>query len=65
MQGSPIRRIGYWNWLRNIAVALGNAPNSERVIAALRLHAKTDNETLREHVEWALQEQSIKTSNDS
>jgi len=65
MQGSPIRRIGYWNWLRNIAVALGNAPNNERVVAALQSRAMTDNETLREHVEWALQEHVLKTANNA
>ncbi|MDP6652601.1 MAG: tRNA epoxyqueuosine(34) reductase QueG, partial [Gammaproteobacteria bacterium] len=34
--GSPIRRIGYECWLRNIAVALGNADFSEQLVAALR-----------------------------
>lgn len=61
MQGSPIRRIGYWNWLRNIAVALGNATYSERVLAALKSRCDSTNDTLREHVAWALNEQSEKT----
>jgi len=65
MQGSPIRRIGYWNWLRNIAVALGNAPTSKRVVEALRFRTRTDNEILREHVEWALQEHANKTACDA
>ncbi len=64
MQGSPIRRIGYWNWLRNIAVALGNAPHSKSVIAALQSRAMTDNEILREHIDWALEEHTLKSSND-
>jgi len=60
MQGSPIRRIGYWNWLRNIAVALGNATNSEKVMAALHSRCDSTNDTLNEHVAWALNEQSQK-----
>jgi len=62
MQGSPIRRIGYWNWLRNIAIALGNAPYSEEVVSALSTRASTDNAVLREHVEWALNELILKQS---
>lgn len=53
-EGSAIRRIGYECWLRNIAVALGNAPRDEKIIAALeeKLHHTSD--LVREHVEWAL-----------
>lgn len=57
MQGSPIRRIGYWNWLRNIAVALGNAVPSNQITEALNARIDTGNDILREHVTWALQEQ--------
>jgi len=55
-EGSAIRRIGYECWLRNIAVALGNAPTDQAVIDALS--AKRDHPSLlvREHVEWALGE---------
>jgi epoxyqueuosine reductase len=53
-EGSPIRRIGYECWLRNIAVALGNGPGSETAIAALRAHAGHPSELVREHVQWAL-----------
>lgn len=53
--GSAIRRIGYERWLRNIAVALGNAPRSEDVIAALRARADHPSALVREHVAWALQ----------
>jgi len=52
--GSALRRLGYRRWLRNIAVALGNAPTSERVLAALRSRAGATDETVREHVRWAL-----------
>jgi epoxyqueuosine reductase len=53
-EGSAIRRIGYERWLRNVAVALGNAPSSPRVVAALRSRADDPSELVREHVAWAL-----------
>jgi epoxyqueuosine reductase len=52
--GSAIRRIGHERWLRNIAVALGNAPTSPAIIAALRARADHPSELVREHVTWAL-----------
>lgn len=54
MRGSAIRRIGFEQWLRNLAVGLGNAPTSPRVIAALRSRADGPSALVREHVEWAL-----------
>jgi epoxyqueuosine reductase len=60
-EGSPIRRIGHERWLRNIAVALGNAPPSAEVIAALKARANHPSALVREHVAWALAEQSAKT----
>jgi len=54
MRGSAIYRIGYERWSRNIAVALGNAPTSADVIAALRARRSDPSELVREHVEWAL-----------
>lgn len=53
-EGSAIRRIGYRRWLRNIAVALGNAPTGPRVVAALQDRAGDPSELVREHVAWAL-----------
>jgi epoxyqueuosine reductase len=53
-EGSAIRRIGYECWLRNIAVALGNAPRSAAVIAALQARADHVSPLVREHVTWAL-----------
>lgn len=53
-EGSAIRRIGYECWLRNIAVALGNAPRDEKIIAALQEKLHHPSELVREHVEWAL-----------
>jgi epoxyqueuosine reductase len=54
LRGSPIRRIGYERWLRNLAVGLGNAPTSPDVIAALRSKRDHPSPLVREHVEWAL-----------
>jgi epoxyqueuosine reductase len=53
-EGNPIRRTGYERWLRNLAVALGNAPTSKRVIEALGARRDHPSELVREHVEWAL-----------
>lgn len=53
-EGSAIRRIGYVHWLRNIAVALGNAPTHTDVINALQQRAHYPSSLVREHVEWAL-----------
>jgi len=52
--GSAIRRIGHERWLRNIAVALGNASTSDEVILALGSRADDPSELVREHVAWAL-----------
>ena len=56
-EGSAIRRIGHEQWLRNIAVAMGNAPRSPAVIEALRSRADHPSTLVREHVAWALQRQ--------
>ena len=55
-EGSAIRRIGYESWLRNIAVALGNAETTAAVIAALESRIDTPLKILAEHVNWALQQ---------
>ncbi|EIL2910325.1 tRNA epoxyqueuosine(34) reductase QueG [Vibrio alginolyticus] len=56
MEGSAIRRIGHIQWLRNIAVALGNAEYSQRIIDALESR-QGENKLLDEHIKWALTEQ--------
>jgi len=61
-EGSPIRRTGYAGWLRNIAVALGNAPGTPAVMEALRAREQHPDEMVREHVQWALQEQASRRS---
>ncbi|MBB6091456.1 epoxyqueuosine reductase [Povalibacter uvarum] len=53
-EGSAIRRIGYECWLRNIAVALGNAATSDDVVAALQSRSDCESAMVREHVSWAL-----------
>jgi epoxyqueuosine reductase len=55
MQGSAIRRIGYERWLRNLAVALGNAPRDPAIVQALRSRANDASALVREHVAWALE----------
>lgn len=52
---SPIRRIGYVCWLRNLAVALGNAPTEEKIIAALKMRLDHPSSLVREHVSWAFE----------
>ncbi|HEX8956318.1 MAG TPA: tRNA epoxyqueuosine(34) reductase QueG [Burkholderiaceae bacterium] len=54
MEGSAIRRIGHERWLRNIAVALGNAPTTSEVVAALEARRDDASGLVREHVAWAL-----------
>lgn len=55
-EGSAIRRIGYECWLRNIAVALGNAESNAATIEALQQRRAHPSALVREHVEWALQQ---------
>lgn len=59
-QGNPLRRVGYKGFLRNLAVALGNAPRSAEAIAALQARKDDDSAMLREHVMWALARQKGK-----
>ncbi len=54
LRGSPIRRIGHERWLRNIAIALGNAETTAAVVHALKTRENHPSELVREHVAWAL-----------
>jgi epoxyqueuosine reductase len=54
--GSAVYRIGHEQWLRNIAVALGNAPGTDEVKRALHLHLQSPSALVREHVLWALKQ---------
>jgi epoxyqueuosine reductase len=53
-EGSAIRRSGYQRWLRNIAIALGNAPSTPETLAALESRRDCEDAMVREHVAWAL-----------
>jgi len=61
LRGSPIRRIGYERWLRNIAVGLGNAPRSREVIQALLSRKDFGSDLVREHIQWALKQHDVET----
>ncbi len=56
-EGSAIRRIGYQSWLRNIAIALGNSTKNEAVIVALKAQYVVANEMVKEHIDWAIEQQ--------
>lgn len=58
-EGSAIRRIGHECWLRNIAVALGNASTSGAVVMALEDRLQHSSAMVREHIEWALARHGI------
>jgi epoxyqueuosine reductase len=63
-EGSAIRRIGYLRWLRNVAVAAGNAlrgstktlttTDLNSIRQSLELHVNHKDAVVREHVQWAL-----------
>ena len=55
-EGSAIRRIGYERWLRNIAVALGNAATTPTVVEALNERRDSESKLVQEHVMWALEQ---------
>lgn len=62
-EGSAIRRIGFNKWRRNVSVALGNAPFSPDIVAALELALTNTTESdLNEHFRWALARQHEKSS---
>ncbi len=56
-EGSAIRRIGHACWLRNIAVAMGNAPHHPDIVQALNQRLDHPSAMVREHIEWALTRQ--------
>ena len=57
-EGSAIRRIGYQRWLRNIAVALGNAPKSPDILNVLIARRNEHSPLVREHIAWAIERQT-------
>ena len=60
-QGSPIRRIGFDCWQRNIAVGLGNATYDPDIVAALIKKRESSSDMVKEHIDWALEQQHNKT----
>ena len=59
-EGSPLRRTGYVNFLRNIAIGLGNATGNQEIIEALQAKLGLHNTMLDEHIDWAIAEQRHK-----
>ncbi|GGA89925.1 epoxyqueuosine reductase [Neiella marina] len=57
--GSPIRRIGYERWQRNIAIALGNGPSTDAAVAILKQQRGQVSDLVDEHIDWALQQLQI------
>ena len=57
-QGSAMRRCSYDNWIRNVAVALGNCKTTDTVINTLQSRMDYANAMVREHIEWALAQHS-------
>ena len=58
-EGSPIRRIGYEGFLRNIAIGLGNAPYSTTIVQALQEKKATVSNLVQEHINWAIKKQLL------
>ena len=58
-EGSAIRRIGHLRWLRNVAVALGNAPWAPENLTALE-QRRGEHPLLDEHIDWAIAQQRQK-----
>jgi epoxyqueuosine reductase len=63
-EGSTLRRSGWRRWRRNLAIALGNAPASGEIRAALAAEAEAADPVIREHVRWALEQQARKHAAD-
>jgi epoxyqueuosine reductase len=62
-EGSPIRRIGYESWLRNLSIAMGNAKHSAQMLDCLETAlANTESEVLKEHFAWAIAQQHEKAT---
>ena len=55
-KGTAIQRIGYQSWLRNIAVGLGNAPTTKKVVNALKARQNNSSILVNEHIDWALKQ---------
>ncbi len=63
--GSAVRRLGHIRWLRNLAVALGNAPYSSETLTVLQSRLDHESPIVREHVGWAIEQQNRKQRHPS
>jgi epoxyqueuosine reductase len=61
-EGTPLRRLGYERWLRNIAIALGNSEATSTNLAALHARSTYPSALVREHVAWAIRNLSLQTT---
>ena len=64
-EGSPIRRIGFQSWQRNIAVALGNAPFNIEILSALTAQLVVAQPMVAEHVTWAIEQQRMRQESEN
>ena len=64
-QGSPIRRLGYDRWWRNLAVALGNAPADRRTLEALQKRRIGASELVDEHIVWAIDQHEARLNSQA
>ena len=60
-EGSEIRRIGFERWQRNLAVGLGNAPYSIKIVSTLEAAFSQSTDLVKEHIHWALTQHENKT----
>ena len=63
-EGSAIRRIGFERWQRNIAVGLGNAPYSVKIVSTLQSALNHSTDLVKEHIQWALDQHKSKSIQD-
>jgi len=59
-RGSAIRRISYEQWVRNLAIALGNAPGLSKTLSVLNSRKFFEDDMVREHIEWAITQQKTR-----
>lgn len=57
--GSPLRRLGFERWQRNLAIGLGNAPSDGEIIAVLDATKLKTSALVQEHIDWALAQQRL------
>ena len=63
-EGMALRRVNYEQWVRNLAVAAGNAPSDPAIVAALKRRRGTASAMVGEHIDWALARQRAHTRPD-